>query len=94
MTEISVISNVLDACNVLAVSLSIDIIARFVCLSSVTIDLWNVLISLNLLKLHSAVLRTAVIGKLSLGRVRRNFSRRGGNVDIFAYAFQVSVDAM
>ena len=54
--------------NVLAVSLSIDITAKFVSLSSVVVDLWNILISLNLLKIHSAVLHTAVIGKLSLGR--------------------------
>ena len=52
--------------NVLAVSLSIDFIDRFISLSSVIADRWNVLISLNLLKLRSAVLRIAVIGKLSL----------------------------
>jgi len=52
--------------NVLAVSLSIHIIERFVSLSSVIVDQWNVLICLNLLKLRSAVLCIAVIGKLSL----------------------------
>ena len=52
--------------NVLGVSLSTDILARFVRLSSVTVDLWNASISLNLLKLRSTVLHTAVIGKLSL----------------------------
>jgi len=52
--------------HILAVSLSIDIIARFVSLSLVIVDLRNILISLNLLKRHSPVLRTAVIGKLSL----------------------------
>jgi len=35
--------------HILAVSLSIDIIARFVSLSLVIVDLWNALISLNLL---------------------------------------------
>ena len=91
--------------NVLALSLSIDIIARFVSFLSVTVDLWNVLISLNLLKLYSAVLRTAVIGKLSLGRQWKGpqapFPLASAEIFPvgeqhwhFAYAFQVSVDAM
>ena len=50
---------------VLAVSLSIDVIDRFVSLTSVIVDLQNVLISLNLLKLRSAVLRITMIVKLS-----------------------------
>jgi len=80
--------------NVLAVSLSIDILARF-SLSSVIVDLWNASISLNLLKLSSAVLRTAVIGKLSLQwpqipfmGVRRNFFM-GGNVEILLILFRL-----
>jgi len=52
--------------NVLAVSLPIDIISRLVSLSSVIVDLCNVLINLNSLKLRSTVLRIAVIGKFSL----------------------------
>jgi len=51
--------------NVFAVSISVDIIARFVSLSSVIVDLSNFLINFNLLKLRSTVLRSAVIGKLS-----------------------------
>jgi len=143
--------------NILAVSLSIDIIARFVSLSSVTVqarnqrpegggnpaialpkfsqtyvfvrysnklhhfpppkisvgcgpvivDLWNVLISLNLLKLRSAVLRTAVIGKLSLEWPQAHFLWPqapfpwasavifpGGKRRHFAYTFQVADDTM
>ena len=52
--------------NALAVSLPVDIIARCVSFSSIIVDLWKVLISLNLLKLRLAVLRRGVIGKLSL----------------------------
>jgi len=81
--------------NVLAVSLSIDILARFVSLSSVIFDLWNILISLNLLKIRSAVLRTAVIGKISLewpqspfpGRPQKFF--HGGNVEILLILFRL-----
>jgi len=52
--------------NVFVVSHSIDIIARFVSLSSVIVDLRYVLRNFNFLNLRSTVLRTAVIGKLSL----------------------------
>jgi len=56
------------------------------------------LISFKLLKLRSAVLRTAVIGKLSLellqhplhGRPQKYWEQRRN----FAYAFQVANDAM
>ena len=85
---------------VLAVSLSIDILARSVILSSVLVDLWNVLISLNLLKLHSALLRTAVIGELSLewpqypfhGRPQKFF--HGKQRRNFACTFEIADDAM
>ena len=49
-------------------------ITRFVSLSSVKADLWNVLINFNLLKLRSILLRTAVIGKLSLWWPQAPFS--------------------
>ena len=86
--------------NVLAVSLSIDVLARFVSLSSVIVDLWNVLISLNLLKLRSAVLYTVVIGKLWLEWPKTPFRGRpqklfhGKQSRNFAYNFQVADDAM
>jgi len=41
--------------NVFAVSLPLNIIARFVSLLSVKVDMWNVLISFNLPKFRSAV---------------------------------------
>ena len=81
--------------NVLEVSLSIDIIARFGRLSSVIVDLWNLLISLNLLKL-----RSAVIGKLSLEWTQAPFPLAsaeifpGGQRRHFSYTFQVADDAM
>jgi len=58
------------------------------------------LISLNLLKLRSAVLRIAVIGKLSLEWPQAPFlwasaiTFPGGQRRHFAYTFQVADDAM
>ena len=52
--------------NVFAVSLSIDIIFRIASFSSNIVDLPNVLINFNLLKLRATVLLTTLIGKLSL----------------------------
>jgi len=80
--------------NILAVSLSIDIIARFASISSVTDDLLNVLISLNLLKLRSAELRAAVIGTLSWAQApyplaSAKIFARGGNVDILLILFRL-----
>ena len=61
--------------NVLAVSLSINIIARFVSFSSVIVDLWNVLI----IDLWNVLNRQTFVrmapSRLSMV-VRRNFSRR------------------
>jgi len=84
--------------NTLAVPLSIDTIARFVSISSVIVDLLTVLISLNLLKLRSAVLRTATSGKLLLEWPQAPYSlasaetRGGGQRRHFAYTFQVADD--
>jgi len=82
--------------HILAVSLSVDIVARFVSLSLVIVDLWNVLISLNLLKLRSPVLRTAVSGRLSLEWPQTPFLRAStvifpgeGNVDILLILFRL-----
>ena len=81
--------------HILGVSLSIDIIARFVSFSSVIVDLWNVLTSLNLLKLRSVVLLIAVIGKLSLEWCQAPFLWAsavifpGGNVDILLILFRL-----
>jgi len=86
--------------DVLAVSLSIDILARFVGLSLAVVDLRNVLISLNLLKLRKAVCRTAVIGKLWLKWPQTLFHGcpqkffHGGQCRYFAYTFLVAEDAM
>jgi len=83
-----------------AVSLSTDITARFVRFSSVIVDLWNVLISLNLLKLRSVVLCRAVIGSLSLEWPQVPFLWAsavifpGGKRRHFAYTFQVADDAI
>jgi len=58
------------------------------------------LISLNLLKLRSALLRTAVIGKLSLDRPQTPFLWLstvifpGGQRRHFAYTCEVADDAM
>jgi len=55
------------------------------------------MISLNLLKLHSAVLRTVVIGKLSLEWLQERRSQKffdGGQRRNFANTFQVADDAM
>ena len=60
----------------------------------------NVLISLNLLKLRSEALRTALIGKLSSEWPQAPFPLAsaeifpGGQRRHFAYSFQVADDAM
>jgi len=77
-----------------AVSLSVDITARFVNYSSVLFDLWNVLNNCNLLKLRSTALRTAVIGKLSLWWPQTPFSRSQSPVVVFELKAQFETYCM
>jgi len=84
--------------DVLAVLLSIDIIAKFVGLSTIIVYLWNILNSLNLLKLRSALRSIAhssnrqkfvrmAPSSLSMG-VRGKFSM-GGNAEILLVLFRL-----
>ena len=67
--------------NVLAASLSQYAIDRFASFSAVIGNLWNVLSSIDLLKLRSAVLRTPEIGKRSLKWTQLLFTCMSTEID-------------